>query len=130
MHREGRAADHGSRRDALTRRFGEYRYSPSGRRLRSADAPQQLLLLPLLVGQHLLGTLDALSKAVLELRVALALLDVLGNGRSNDFRDRPVVDCRDGFEFLSLFSDYRGLAAKSRGVEVAINVRFRRVGLR
>lgn len=50
----------------------------------------------LVLWQHSPSALNPLTQAVLELGIALAVLDVLGDGGTDDLGDRLVVDGRDG----------------------------------
>jgi len=56
----------------------------------------------LLVGEHLLGPLNALAQAVLKLLVALPLLDVLSDSGADDLRDRLVVDSGNRLQLFGL----------------------------
>lgn len=56
----------------------------------------------LLVRQHALGTLDALSQTVLELSIAFPISDVLGDGGADNLRDWLVIHRRHGLQLLGL----------------------------
>ncbi len=58
-----------------------------------AHVKQQSLLV---LWQHPPSALNPLTQAVLELGIALAVGDVLGDGGTDDLGDRLVVNGRDG----------------------------------
>lgn len=57
----------------------------------------------LLARQHRLSTLDALSQTLLEPRIVLPRLDMLGDGRSDHLDDRNVVHIGNRLKLVRLF---------------------------
>ena len=58
----------------------------------------------LIVAQHLFGPADSGTQAVLKLAIPSTLLNVLGDGRTDDLGYWLFVDGRNCFQLLSLFS--------------------------